>query len=181
MRTDTAVWGTIVFGLISGGICLIAAEYSTGGNGNYFIWVITAAYGCLLAGWSGEKYRSLIFPIILQLMAACMVPSVGAYALLSVGFLAWLRSGGCFKTRFPLAWVREMVLGAGGLVLIALLMPQNPIAKGMAVWLFFLIQSLYFINPDASKGDNGFDRQRFETAMKKFDRALLEVEQVDRL
>ena len=136
MTINTPVWGTIVFGGVSGGVCWVWGRFLPGANANYVIWAATAVYACLLAGWSGKKRRSLVFPMLLQFMAAFMVPAANAYILLSVGFLAWLRSGVCFNDRFFPAWGRKGVLGAGGLILIALLMPLSATSKGMAVWLF---------------------------------------------
>ena len=67
--------------------------------------------------------------------------------------LSWIRSGICFK-RKPLAkrLAAETGLGLGSGLLVFSAVPAVTLNGALGVWLFFLIQALYFVLFDYQSG-----------------------------
>lgn len=63
-----------------------------------------------------------------------------AAALLSIG-----RSAVCLPVAGARAWAVEAALTGGGLALAGALLGPSPLAVALAVWSFFLVQSVFFL------------------------------------
>jgi hypothetical protein len=61
-----------------------------------------------------------------------------------LGSIAWIRSGICFNRSPMRSAMAEAVTLAGGAALVAVLHPATAVTWSLALWLFVLIQSLYF-------------------------------------
>ena len=86
----------------------------------------------------------MLLPLGLLLGTALWPGIDAAFFFLAVGVLAWLRSG-IFFSGYPVrAVAAETLAVAGGAGLIALLHPVGPVAWSVSIWLFFLMQALYF-------------------------------------
>ena len=60
--------------------------------------------------------------------------------------LSWIRSGICFKENpFLKRFGAEIGLGLATGLLVCGAMPAVDIASALGIWLFFLIQALYFV------------------------------------
>lgn len=170
---------TLVYGLI----CALAAMPATGGLAAHFggsvafklvLWTILAGYSLLLARWSGRHPAGILFPLILLLGTAVWPGIDSAFFFLGLGVLCWLRSGICFN-HFPLrAMVAETLTAAGGAALVTLLSPASPVAWAVSIWLFFLVQTLYFfiVSPRDRKSADQQDADPFDQARRAAQRIL---------
>jgi hypothetical protein len=59
--------------------------------------------------------------------------------------LSWIRSGVCFKTSLPRTICLEAFICFGGGALVTYLSPLGSISWATGIWLFFLVQSMYFV------------------------------------
>jgi hypothetical protein len=166
---------TLVYGLICALIAIPAAAGLTGIAGGSIafklvLWTILSGYSLLLARWSGKPPAVLLFPLIL-LLGTAVWPGIDAvFFFLGLGVLCWLRSGICFS-HFPLrAMIAETVTAVGGAALIVLLGPTNAVTWTISIWLFFLVQALYFfIVPH--RGSTTTDRQNVDPFEKAYHEA----------
>ncbi len=140
---------TLVFGAASA-LAVISLAWGLAGLVGWsravtlMLWADLSLYALLLTRWSARGTAPVLFPLALLLGAALWPGGIGAFLLLGLGALSWIRSGICF-TGAPLrAAAAEMLTCAGGAGLVALLAPGSPIAWAAGVWLFFLVQALYF-------------------------------------
>jgi hypothetical protein len=162
---------TLVYGLS----CALAAMPAALGLAAYVggsialklvLWTILSGYSLLLARWSGRHPAVLLFPLILLLGTAVWTGIGSVFFFLGLGVLCWLRSGICFNG-FPLrAMIAETLTAGGGAALVVLLKPGSAVTWAVSIWLFFLVQALYFfIVPH--RGPKTNDRQNADP----FDRA----------
>lgn len=150
MNTDNRpLRTTILFGMLCG-LLFIPARMIFGTT---FFWPILfplllfsalCAYAFLLAGWGGRPRRSVLFPLFLLLLFLFTPGSNAAFILLALGLLSWIRSGICFRNGYIRSLGVELALCIGGAALVAYFNPHSAFAWGLGIWLFFLIQSLYF-------------------------------------
>jgi hypothetical protein len=108
------------------------------------LWAAFGGYALLLARWSAKNPASLLFPLALLLGAAVWPGLYTAFFFLLMGVLGWLRSGICFSSHPARAIIAETIIGAGGAGLLAWLNPGSALAWTISIWLFFLLQALYF-------------------------------------
>jgi hypothetical protein len=140
---------TVFFGLMSAVLVLPASWLLMGPLGwptaiKLVLWADLALYGILLAMWSGKKAPSILFPLVLLFGAALWPGNHAGFFLMGLGILGWIRSGVCFTSSPIRGVLAEIVTLVGSAVLIALWGPDSTLTWAMAVWLFFLFQSLYF-------------------------------------
>jgi hypothetical protein len=140
--------------LIFGGICglvWIPLEWLFGAPGFRPFFFRLAVFGCvavyalLLARWGNKRRRAVLFPLLLLFLFLFSNGSTGAFLLLALGLLSWIRSGICFEHTMPRALFAELGLSIGGGALVAYFNPHSALAWALGVWLFFLIQALYFV------------------------------------
>jgi len=138
------------------------------------LWAALCGYAVLLARWSGTGLGSLLLPLALLLGAALWPGIHAAFFFLGLGVFSWVRSGICFN-RFPIrAVAAETVTAAGGAGLVTLLSPASSVAWSISIWLFFLMQALYFfIVPVNACTDPGrCSQDPFEQARREARRIL---------
>ena len=168
---------TIVFGLISGIVMYPAVMLLTPLMGwsaavKMTLWGNIALYALLLARWGGSGTLGILFPLALLLGAALWPPTHAGFFLLALGVLSWIRSGICF-TGAPLrALTAEFITVVGGAALVAFQVPSSTIGWAVGIWLFALVQSLYFfIMP-------GRDARKVHASTDAFEEARRELEKV---
>ena len=161
---------TLVYGLI----CALAIVPAAGLLAAYtgwslafklMLWSALCGYAVLLTRWGRKGLVGLILPLALLLGIALWPGLEAAFFLLALGVLCWLRSGVCFS-RFPIrAVAAETITAAGGAGLIVLLNPASAVAWSVSIWLFFLMQALYFFivpvageTPAASHSEDPFEQ-----------------------
>ena len=110
------------------------------------LWILLVGYAVLLSRWASRPLRSIGLPLLLLLLTAFLIQSSTAFLLTAVLVLSWIRSGICFKGK-PLLkrFGAEMVLGLGSGLLVYGASPGGTLIWALGVWLFFLIQALYFV------------------------------------
>jgi hypothetical protein len=130
------------------------------------LWVLLAGYGVLLSRLAPKSLRSISLPLLLLLLAAFFIRSTSAFLFATLVMLSWIRSGICFKEKpFLKRFGAEIGLGLATGVLVYGAMPAVNMASALGIWLFFLIQALYFVIFDY-RGDPqaGIEVDPFETA-----------------
>ncbi len=138
---------TIVYGMIGAVMVWPAAGLLSGVLGwatafKAMLWVCLSGYAMLLVRWSGKHALAPLFPLALLFGA---VPwSGGAFFCMLLGGLAWIRSGICFEHARFRAIIAESITIAGGVGLVAMIGPTTAVTGSLCIWLFFLVQSLYF-------------------------------------
>jgi len=170
---------TLVFALIS---ALTAVPLSRGLAGfigwsmafRSMFWAELLIYGLLLVRWSGKGPGPMLFPMGL-LLAASLLPGIHtAYVFLALGVFCCIRSGICFSHAPLRAIAAETLCIGGGAGLVALLGPDSAVTWAIGIWLFFLVQALYFFIvplPDAGAVGQPMTNA-FETAHRGAQRIL---------
>ena len=110
------------------------------------LWILLAGYAVLLSRWAFRPLRSIGFPLLLLLLSAFLIESMTVFLIIAFAVLSWIRSGICFK-RKPRArrLGAELGLGLASVLLVSGAVPAVTPVWALGVWLFFLIQALYFV------------------------------------
>ncbi|UCG11085.1 MAG: hypothetical protein JSU72_10995 [Deltaproteobacteria bacterium] len=109
------------------------------------MWLYLAGYLVFLTRWSKVGLRSSLFPLLLLLILVFWGNSNTAFLVIGLGILGWIRSGICFQRGLLKTLVAELVICLGGTALVACFTPHSLVTWSLAVWMFFLVQSLYFV------------------------------------
>jgi uncharacterized membrane protein len=143
---STIIWG-LIGGLLYIPLCVALSRF--------MLWpvsfqlslsVLLAGYGVLLSRWAPESLRSISLPLLLLFLAAFFIRSTSAFFFVSLVVLSWIRSGICFKEKpFLKRFGAEIGLGLATGLLVSGAVPAAAIAGALGIWLFFLIQALYFV------------------------------------
>lgn len=169
-HTARPVRTTILYGLICGllfiplGIC-----FERIGLWPVFFRIMMfaclALYAVMMAGWTHKRRISVIFPLLFLAFFVFSRSTAASFLLLCLGMLAWIRSGICFQNAFVRSLGAEMVFSIGGGALVAYFAPYSPLTWGLGIWMFFLVQSLYFIvMTDGETGKDAVVPDAFEQA-----------------
>jgi hypothetical protein len=86
-----------------------------------------------------------VFPLLTLFIFVFWGNTNSAFLLLSLGVLGWIRSGICFRSPFARTLSVELLVSIGGGALVAYFGPHSTFTWAMGIWLFFLVQSLYFV------------------------------------
>ena len=169
---------TILFGLVCALLfvpcnAVLGAVTSWPMSFRIIVWVFCVVYAWLIAKWGNVSSLSLVFPLFLLLVFVFLSNSVSAFLLLTVGIVSWIRSGICFKGSLARTLGAELVVSLGGGVMVAALEPHTIVTWAVAIWMFFLVQSLYFVFFAKSvKEESG------EENVDPFDRARRRIEAI---
>jgi len=109
------------------------------------IWLSLAGYLVMLTKWGRARLLSMVFPLLLLLLLAFWGDTNTAFLILALGVLSWVRSGICFQGGLLKPLVAEFALCLGAGALVAVFTPHSAVTWALAVWMFFLVQSLYFV------------------------------------
>lgn len=123
----------------------------------FTIWIFLAAYGAVLCRWSGTGLPACWFPLGILFASMFKLKSNEDFLLLVVLILGWLRSGVCFPSPVWKALGVEVLVGLGGAALVACFAPASMTAWALGVWMFFLVQSLYFVLTGNTGVEDGED------------------------
>jgi hypothetical protein len=135
------------------------------------LWLFLAAYSLVLSRWAGASLLACGFPLAILLASSFWLRSVHDFLLLLVLVLGWVRSGVCFRKSPWKAVGAEVLVGMGGAALVGSFAPHSGVAWALGVWMFFLLQSLYFV----LTGDLG-DTEESEVALDPFEKARRQAE-----
>jgi len=128
----------------------------------------------MLTSWSKKSFISAVFPLLLALAAIFWVNSISAFLLIALGVFSWIRSGICYPRQFTRRFFAEIVLCLGGGALVAILTPLSVLSWALAVWLFFLVQALYFVlfEKDDHTAQEDIERDPFDQARTRAEKIL---------
>jgi len=173
---------TLVYGLISALTVMPAAWSLTGPVGwpmafKLVLWLDLLGYAALLAQWSGKGLRVILFPMALLLGTALWPGVYVGFIILGLGIFSWIRSGSCFCGTPVRAVGAEVITVGGGAGLVALLGPGASVTWAISIWLFFLVQAVYFymVPTSCAKGAVGTAADPFEQAHREALRVLDEA------
>ena len=169
---------TIIYGLLCG-VSFIPLVMTM----NYFlnwsvafrltIWVLLAGYLLILTRWAKVNLISTLYPLLLLLMLVFWGDTNSAFLFLALGILSWLRSGVCFQGGLLKSVAAEIFLCLGGGALAGSFTPHSTITWALSIWLFFLVQSLYFV-----VFRNSVEAQEERVELDPFERARGQVERI---
>jgi len=118
---------------------------------NAAIFLCLTAYAAFLARSSGQNLRALFAPLFLLAAVLAAASSVVGFALPAAAGLSWIRSGICFPGPMARRACAEAITCTSGLILIWLLQPPGPYGWALGIWMFGLIQALYFLAVDVQR------------------------------
>ena len=134
------------------------------------VWLMTAGYALLLARWGQKRLSAVFFPLIVLGLWGWQLPSGRGFIVMALATLSWIRSGVCFQAAPGRAVMREILLCGGGAWLAAAPASGSALSWGLGIWLFFLVQTLFFVAGEpgetgggggtANGGDDPFERAR---------------------
>ena len=176
--TRRPMFTTIIYGLLCG-VSFIPLVMTM----NYFldwsiafrltIWILLAGYLLILTRWGKVNLVSTLFPLLLLLMLVFWGDTNSAFLFLALGVLSWLRSGVCFQGGLLKSIAAEIFLCLGGGALAGSFTPHSTITWALSIWLFFLVQSLYFVI-----FRNSVEEQEERVELNPFERARGQAERI---
>ena len=100
--------------------------------------------------------------------------SMVLFFLLALIVMAWIRSGICYQKPGAMRLAVELLLCFLGAVLVHVFTPGSMFSWALGVWMFFLVQALYFVffepADNQQKGSSRLDA--FERASRYAERIL---------
>jgi hypothetical protein len=179
MKTiSTPIRTTIVFGLIGGFFFVplaVGFSYVLPWSTAFCltIWIYLAIYSVLLIKYCGKEMAAITFPLLIALLTVIWTDSLITNLIIVAGVFSWIRSGICYPNQFTKRVTAEIVLCAGGVFLIAAFTPISVLNWAIAIWLFILIQALYFVIFENSfTVAHKFKKDPFEAAREQAENIL---------
>ena len=112
---------------------------------NAAIFLCLAAYSVFLARSNGCRLQALFAPLFMLSAVLAAAGSIAAFVVPAAAGLSWLRSGICFPGSTARRLCVEALTCPAGLALVWLLQPPGPYGIALGIWMFGLIQALYFV------------------------------------
>ncbi len=144
---------------------------------NLTLWFFLTGYAILLSRWGNRAFRSTLFPLMLLMPPIFFSGARVLYFTMATITISWIRSGVCFqKTGFRGVAVELLLCLTGGIMVLGF-SPGSVLAWALGVWMFFLVQSLYFVffeHTDQCREEPA-GRDAFEQASSRADRILSEI------
>ena len=135
------------------------------------LWLYTSAYAVLLCRWSRQKLMPVSYPVLFLFLTVFLVQSIGAFFFLALAVISWIRSGICYQGQCKFRLMAELLLCVAGGFLVTVFTPGSELAWALGIWLFFLLQALYFSffdsNPAASDSQYDKEPDPFERASRQ--------------
>jgi hypothetical protein len=174
----TPIRSTIIWGMVGGlayiPLCLVLGRIVSWPLGfRLFVAALLAGYSVMLCRWASRTPGSIRLPLLLLLLAAFFIRSTPAFLWTAFMILGWIRSGICFKkVPFFKRFGVEICLGLAAGLPAARAVPAVAPFWALGVWLFFLIQALYFILFEYQ------GHHRTEIEVDPFEKAKMGVEKI---
>jgi hypothetical protein len=142
--------------------------YLVGLTGAYLAWIAGSLRRGLVAGALGSAAAMVLLvlaaPYLILLAAGCAV------------VVAALRSGFLFRGPQPRLWVLEAVLLVAALAVAGALAAPGWLGVALAIWGWFLVQSVWFLLARPAPRRPGPAGDPFERARERLERLLDELE-----
>lgn len=174
----TPIRTTLIFGILSALSVIPLTHYPSIFWGwplalKSFVLINLMLYSILLCRWSNVRIVSILFPISLLTAMVLWPFSCSGFILVSLGVLGWIRSGICFKELSIRIVLAELITIVGGAGFLMLWQPGSTIAIAVAIWFFFLVQTIYFFIIPCRVDTPGEGRaDPFEQASREMERIL---------
>ncbi len=139
------------------------------------LWLFTAGYTLLLCLWSRHDLTSVSFPILFLFLTLFQVQSIAAFFYLTLAGIGWIRSGLCYQESRGIRLAVELIIGLTGGILVAVFTPGSLFAWALGIWLFFLLQALYFA---IFEFESPPIQRKFEQEIDPFERACQKAEDI---
>lgn len=179
MKKPHPIRGTILFGLASGAafipLTLVFSRLFYWPIAfNLTIWIYLALYCLLLSLWSGVRLHAAEAVVLVLLPAAFWADSTAGFTMLALAVLGWVRSVVCFTGSWLKKMSAEFITITLGTALLVVMNPSGPLALSLGVWMFILIQSLYFllVGNWEDEEDQAASADPFETARRRAESIL---------
>ena len=170
----TIIYGVVVAILLWPITGMLAGPLGWSAAFKLMLWANLSGYALFLVHWSRRRKAAPLFPLALLLTIALWPGIYGVFFFMALGVLSWIRSGICFHRTPFRAVIAETITICGGVGLVAALNPGTAVTWSLSIWLFVLIQSLYFfIVPSPVTVNAGIAAEDpFERACRKVKRIL---------
>ncbi len=171
------VWGTILHGLAFGllfipavRVLAVVAGYKTALQ--LIVFMFIAGYAWRMAGWAGRSPLAVVFPLLVPPSLLFFGAPLKPFVFLCVVVFAWIRSGILFRASPVTTALAEGVLSVGTAAAIGVYNPATQAAWALSGWLFFLVQSVYFILFAGAEKTEPAAMDTFETARRRLEDIL---------
>jgi hypothetical protein len=164
--------GTLIFGGLAAAMLPVfmllypVGSVHSGSGLAIYITALAAIYGTSLAP---SLRRALAVGVLSSgagLLVLALTRDVVVVAVAAALILGFARSASLRQSNPARSLLVELLLGCGGLMLARALAAPSPVALGMALWGYFLVQSCYFLlagwgaRQPAAGVEDPFDRAR---------------------
>jgi hypothetical protein len=136
------------------------------------VWCLIAVYALLLLRWSGRSLPEVLFPLLVLAGVGAAMPTAGPAFGLALAIFSWIRSGICYPRSVAQCLVREAVLCGGGGLCLMLWNLSTPLSWGLGIWLFGLMQALFFILFEPVSLSAALPRDPFDHALHQIEALL---------
>jgi hypothetical protein len=137
------------------------------------VWWFLAGYTFLLSRLSEKSFWGGIYPLLLLFTAIFATESVIHFSLLALPLISWIRSGIFFQKPVGTRLVTEVLLVFTCAVLGIAFAPGSPLDWVLGIWMFFLVQALYFV---LLESDGPIEN--YKAGIDPFDKASRQAEAV---
>lgn len=142
------------------------------------LWLFLMGYAVLLSRWGNKAFLPTLFPLLLLIPPMFFSgSSMVLFFTMATITISWIRSGICFQKTGFRGFAVELLLCLAGGILIQAFTPGSVLAWALGVWMFFLVQSLYFVFFDHTDKirEEPLGMDAFEQASRQADRVLGEI------
>ena len=139
------------------------------------LWLFTAGYAVLLCRWSRQQLMPVSYPVLFLFLTVFVVQSIGAFFFLALAVTSWVRSGLCYPGHRRIRLVVESLLCLAGSALVTVFTPGSTLAWALGIWLFFLLQALYFVIFDSQ---NLAPQIKYKLEIDPFERSSRRAEDI---
>lgn len=179
--TATAIFGGLAALLSAGAISLPLHFVAWPARLNATLFLCLAAYAAWLARLSARPIRGCAAPLLLLSAVLASAASVTGFVFPAAAGLAWIRSGICFPGPVLRRAAAEILTLSAGLALTTLLRLPGIAGWALGLWLFFLIQALYFVFVDPAPAFGGARPARDpRQSLRSRTQALLREQKLER-
>jgi hypothetical protein len=170
------IFTTIGYGLACGlalvpGCLTLTAVVSWSSAICLLLWLFVSGYALFLSRWSAQPASAMVLPVATLFFAVFIVDSAVSLFLLAQAVISWIRSGVCFLEHRKAEMAFEIVIWIAGGALISAFPPASAAGWALGIWMFFLLQSLYFVFFEDEIGGPGrleeFAQDPFERASRQ--------------
>lgn len=174
----TPIRTTLIFGILSALSVIPLTHYLSILWGwpvalKSYVLINLMLYSILLCRWSNARIVSIIVPLSLLTGMVLWPLSCSGFVLVSLGVLGWIRSGICFKELSIRIVLAELITIVGGAGFLVFWQPGSTIVLPVAIWFFFLVQTIYFfIIPCRIETPGEGRADPFEQASREMERIL---------